>query len=668
MSRSDTPIWDGTRVLGAPSFTWGSRVANAPPNIQGPFGNFILDTRVYNFNASLTKVMGSHTVKTGYYYFNSYQRRGQGAILGIDQLPERHQQPARLRLRVRQRGARHLQLSTRSCRAGAKAPTPAINHEAFIQDNWKVRDNLTLDYGVRFVHQVPQYDGYGKSSNFLPDEWTAAQAPVLYVAGCANGVYPCTGTNRQAMNPLTGQFLGPNSAAAIGTLVPNTGNLDQRRLPGGQGIAETNYDVSGARRRAARRRGVGRQRQPEVRRARQRRPVLRSAAGAERLQHGQQPAVHAQRHGALRPAAGSEQRRPHHRGAAGADRLAVRQAAAELGAVEHRRRRWRCRSTPCSTSPTPGSTATDSRNAANINAIDFGTAFLPSTQDPTQTSTVPGAASIAALNPDLARYYRGYGSISQQQAVQWRTYHSLQVSLNRRLINGLALGFTDTISLYDRQLAPLRLQHNADGTDHHARRSGRRPNELLGNNNPQTHIMRANFVWQLPRLNAAARASCGRSDHILNDWSLSGIWSAATGAAYAVTPSVHEQRRQREPHRVARLRARASTSTGDPGARLQLGSAAPVQHRARSPGPLPGSVGLESGNGYLRGCFVSQMDLAIARTIRLGVGSSSVQLRLDVFNVFNQAAVTNRNTTMQLASPSAPNGDRPTCRSMRTAT
>jgi hypothetical protein len=31
-----------------------------------------------------------------------------------------------------------------------------------------------------------------------------------------------------------------------------------------------------------------------------------------------------------------------------------------------------------------------------------------------------------------------------------------------------------------------------------------------------------------------------------------------------------------------------------------------------------------------------------------------VLFRLDVFNLFNNAAVTNRNTTMQMASPSAP--------------
>jgi hypothetical protein len=64
---------------------------------------------------------------------------------------------------------------------------------------------------------------------------------VLYVAGCANGVNPCTGTVRQAMNPLTGQFLGPNSAAAIGTLVPGTGNSTNGVFASGQGIADTNY-------------------------------------------------------------------------------------------------------------------------------------------------------------------------------------------------------------------------------------------------------------------------------------------------------------------------------------------------------------------------------------------------------------------------------------------
>ena len=70
-------------------------------------------------------------------------------------------------------------------------------------------------------------------------------------------------------------------------------------------------------------------------------------------------------------------------------------------------------------------------------------------------------------------------------------------------------------------------------------------------------------------------------------------------------------------------------------------------------GPPAGSVGLESGSGYMKGCFVSSLDLSISRVIRLG-GARRLQLRLDMFNAFNQAAITDRNTNMQLARPAAP--------------
>ena len=43
------------------------------------------------------------------------------------------------------------------------------------------------------------------------------------------------------MNPVTGQLLGPNSTLAIGTLVPNTGNLTNGLFQSGQGIAKTTY-------------------------------------------------------------------------------------------------------------------------------------------------------------------------------------------------------------------------------------------------------------------------------------------------------------------------------------------------------------------------------------------------------------------------------------------
>ena len=47
--------------------------------------------------------------------------------------------------------------------------------EFYVQDNWKVTNRLTLDYGVRFVHQQPQYDKLNQSSNFFPDKWQAGR-------------------------------------------------------------------------------------------------------------------------------------------------------------------------------------------------------------------------------------------------------------------------------------------------------------------------------------------------------------------------------------------------------------------------------------------------------------------------------------------------------------
>ena len=65
------------------------------------------------------------------------------------------------------------------------------------------------------------------------------------------------------------------------------------------------------------------------------------------------------------------------------------------------------------------------------------------------------------------------------------------------------------------------------------------------------------------------------------------------------------------------------------------------------------SDGLESGAGYLRTCARSKLDLSLSRLIPLGHGRT-ISLRADIFNVFNQAAITAVNTQMQLASPADP--------------
>ncbi|MBP6715415.1 MAG: carboxypeptidase regulatory-like domain-containing protein [Acidobacteria bacterium] len=646
LQRSGSPIWDGTRINVAPSFAFGSRVANAPPNWQGPFSSFILDTNVRTMNLSVTKVASSHTFKAGYYYFRSYQRRGQGNVYGAISFANDSNNSLDTSFGFSNAALGVFSSYSQLSRWGEGAYL-ARNHEGFIQDNWRVRENVTLDYGVRFVHQVPQYDAYGQSSNFLPGEWKSSAAPTLYVAGCANGVFPCSGTNRQAQNPVTGAFLGPNSALAIGTLVPNTGTATNGVFAAGQGIATTNYKY----------------------------PALKLAPriGAAWDVKGDQTFV-------VRGSVGMFYDRPQAQNIYNTvnNPPFSRQVTVRYGQLQNLNSAGLTTEAPPALTvwqydePLPtsvqwnvgtqmalpfklaldvayvGQHSYGFPQQVNINSIDIGTAFLTSNQDRTQSSTVPGAVSLAALSPDLARYYKGYGVINQQQTEQSRTYHSIQLALNRRLSGGLAVGFNDTIGLYDRQSVAPRLQHNADGTIT-TRADQSKADELLGNNNPQRHVARATFVWQTPKLTNGGSAR-QLLNHLLSDWTISGIISAASGTAYTITPSYTSNGANvnitGSPDYAPRVVINGDTGSGC--------SSDPLKQFNTSAfsGPQPGSDGLESGNSYLRGCFISQMDMSINRRIRLPKGISA-ELRMDVFNLFNQAGITNRNTTMTMANPTS---------------
>jgi len=244
---------------------------------------------------------------------------------------------------------------------------------------------------------------------------------------------------------------------------------------------------------------------------------------------------------------------------------------------------------------------------------------------------------------------RGFGAVNLQMNRGWRTYHSIQLSFRRRFQRGFSFGFNDTISLSDRQQAGARLQHNADGS-HAFRADQQQADDLLGINRPSTHIMRANVVWDLPdlRRRQTALRALGL---VVNDWQLSGLWFGSTGAGYTVGFGYQNggssQNLTGSPDYPARIRV-----TGDPGS----GCSADVHRQfivAGFQGPPVGSIGLDSGTGYVRGCFQSTLDLAIARNIRLPHGRN-IQLRADLFNAPNSAIVTGRNNSISYNNPGDP--------------
>ncbi|HRH46307.1 MAG TPA: TonB-dependent receptor, partial [Pyrinomonadaceae bacterium] len=78
--------------------------------------------------------------------------------------------------------------------------------EAYIQDEWRYRNNLTLYYGVRYSYFPSPYDENGHLSNFDPSIYSAANAPQVTGAGvrvAATGNF-CNGVIVNSQNYTTG--------------------------------------------------------------------------------------------------------------------------------------------------------------------------------------------------------------------------------------------------------------------------------------------------------------------------------------------------------------------------------------------------------------------------------------------------------------------------------
>ena len=538
------------------------------------------------------------------------------------------------------------------------------NTEGYVQDNWKVNSRLTLDYGVRFVHQQPQYDKLGQASNFLPEEWNAVRRPAALWGRVRRRASPCTGSNRQARDPITGQLLGPNSVLSIGTLVPGTGNPTNGLFLSGQGIAKTTYnwpalavaprfgaayDLTGQQQivlRGARSASssIARTATPSSRRSRIRRPTRTSPCATARcrilgsggLTTEGPPALAVYEYDSKLPSSWQWN--------TGAQMMLPWSSSLDVAYVGHH--------------------SYNLLQNVNLNTVDFGAAFLPQNQDPTipvgllsgTTTPIPGSTAVST---DRMRTFRGYGAIQQQWGRGWRTFHSLQLSLQRRFRNGFSFGFNDTITLADHSntfdptnpgtARSARLQHNADGS-YSIRADQADADRLLGRTVQNRHVMKGNFIWDLPDIKSS-NSALKAIGLVVNDWRFSSIWTGITGNPYTVAYSYQNGGGSvnitGSPDYGGRVRI-----VGDPGSGC---SGNPYQQfdPAAFQGPLYNSVGLESGNGYLRECFLSTLDLSIARTIRLG-GARNLQLRVDIFNAPNSAIITDRNETMNLSNPNDP--------------
>lgn len=636
-------IWDGKKMSLVPQFSWGGRIHStyAPPNF--PFPGWLNTNQNNDMVGSITKIKGSHTLKAGLYYTHSYkaQQSLAGTWQGSVSFANDTNNPLDSSFGFANAA---LGVFTSYSQLSKYVEGNYVYHniEGFIQDNWRVNSRLTLDFGVRLVHQPPQHDKLGQGVNWLPDKWSLSNAPIYYLAGCATAA-PCSGVNRQAKDPRTGALLGPNTAVAIGTLVPNSGDTLNGLFPSGKdpvpsgtyywptlvpaprfGIA---YDLTG-----------------------QQKMIFRGGFGLtfdrpsgntvfslianppnelnQTLYYSQFQSM-----GGLTTSS--------------APNLNVYKLHSDLpstwtwsGGVQYM--------LPKSVMLDASYTGLHSYNIVeqiNINTVDMAAAFQPANQDPTVTSALLGGA---AVTQNMMRSIRGFGSLNMMLPRGWITSHTLQIAFNRRFAHGLQFGVNDTVMLKRQADAGARIQHDANGVWSY-RADQSEADALLADYIPTRHTFKGDFVWAIPAL-MNVRSGVGQqiAKAITRDWQLSGIWSASTGAAYTVTPSFQNgagnQNITGSPDYGGRVRL-----VGDPGSGCGGDIYRQFNTSAFAP-PQVGSVGLESGADYLRGCWQQQFDLALQRDFHFFGESRRLSFRLDAFNVFNQSHITGRNTTYQVAS------------------
>ena len=660
LNRAGQPWFDGSAVSLVPLFSWGSRISGVPSatNVAGSMNGVpqINTNRSQDATVSLTKVAGRHTFKAGGYWNHAYKAQGLGAAGGVTYAGVLNFGNDTNNPLDSGFGFANAALGVFSTYQQQSQYVEGAyiynNFEWYAQDNWRVNSRLTLDYGVRFVWMQPTYDTRKQSSNFFLDQWKASDAPRLYVGMCPNNVNPCSTSARQAMDPITGVSLGPGSSFAIGQIVPNSGNLANGIVRAGEGISKYNYtwptvmvaprfgfayDLSGDNRLIVRG-GVG--------------LFHDRPAGDSMYSSVGNPPYSTSK--TVRYAQLSE--------LASGQSL---QGPPQLGSI------WPYKTNvPSSWQWNAGvqmglpfafaldvsyvgqygwNRLTDDRGLTqvDINAVDFGAAYLAQNQDPTlAASTVPGQT---ARSTDLMRPYPGFGQIGVNMPRYWDQYHSIQTSLNRRFRNGFSAGLNWTIGLSTTSNRGLqtRLQHASDGT-WSIREDQAAYEEQNRNAGNVRHVIKGNFVYDLPDLGPRDSMAGQVVRAVINDWQLSGILTAGSGDRYGIGfsyntagSSVNLTGSPYYPAKVA--------ITGDPGSGCSSNQYRQFNTAAFA-GPTYSSTGMESGRNYMTGCWYGIWDLALSRNIRLG-GSRVVQLRVEAYNAFNTVAYSGRSTTMQLTSP-----------------
>jgi hypothetical protein len=605
-------------------------VPNAPvSNFNGtPFRNW---NRTVDISNNTTKIHGAHTLKFGIYMHHSAKDQTAFTAVNGDIWFDRDRA-----------NPGDTNWAFANALLGNWRQVAQTNHvlnglyrswnvEWYLQDSWRVRPNLTIDYGMRFYWIQPQFDRALQTASFNRARWDPAATPTLWQPFLDGG-------RRMARNPLTGAVAGPAFAGAIANAPGSPGFVGPLFTNGmcRAGVGDCPRGLINDRGiHYAPRLGIAWQFLP--------RTVLRAGGGVFYDRFQGNPVFD------MLPMPPSTTRPNWWYGNLGAMPSAadgvffpMSVVGFDQGGQVPTTYNWNV----SIQRELPGAILFDigyvgSRSLYNIyrlnhNAIPFGAAWQPGNQDPWNVN--PRFDGSTTWAPNFYRPHMGFGDATMIQFGAPTSYHSLQVSANRRLQRGLTFGIAYTWS------RALGIASGDWDTVHPV-------NAQLANFGPLAfdipHNFVANWVYDIPGLSTKLKLfdnKIGRG--IFNNWQMSGMFFAQSGNPDNIFFNIDgvanlNERFTGSPNIAARVLINDNPHRGGEARNMYSAVDSTV---FRMPAMRAGT-GWEHGMRPIRRPGFWNLDAGIFKNFPM-TESRFLQLRLEMFNAFNNTQFTDFNRTM----------------------
>ncbi|HEY3103864.1 MAG TPA: carboxypeptidase regulatory-like domain-containing protein [Pyrinomonadaceae bacterium] len=493
--------------------------------------------------------------------------------------------------------------------------------EFFAQDSWKIRPNVTFDYGVRYQYFVPATDRNNVLTAFEPELFSSAAVPT-----CADAL--CGSLVRGTGNELNGIAVASSTSPFGKTIVPSDKNNFSPRL----GLAWSPDYKSGFGRSLFGENG---------------RTVFRVGYGFyydqiatflyEDPTFANPPFSNtATFSGAgitfLNPAGGALGALPI-RSLGGIDPNIVTPEIQQWS-FGMQREVWKNAVLDVSYVGTRGDHLHDQRNINFVGAPETNAWVLNTVANPT------GSTNVNSIRP-----FKGYGTITQKETKAISRYHGLLSQLNWRFATGSSVSLAYTFSKN-----MTNFTNDRDGVD-----APQNPLNLLPEyaeaRSSRPHIFSASYIWEMPFFQ---HSTSGFVRNTLGGWQISGITNLESGPP------------------ISRVLA-ASTNSGRNGNRAQLlgnptgGLAGTIDPVSGLPflydptafgNPALGTYG-NSGRAIFRLPGRNQTNLSLIKNFYLNKEKARyIQFRAESFNVFNhtQFFLEGVNGNVLGSSPCVPGG------------